>query len=68
MDGFWGSRTVGALSVFQAHEGLPVTGTYDEATQAAMAEAVKRPVSPRRKDITADELKEEGSAPSRPPS
>ena len=42
-------------------EGLPVTGTYDEATQAAMAEAVKRPVSPARKDITADELKEEGS-------
>ena len=26
-----------------------------------MAEAVKRPVSPARKDITADELKEEGS-------
>ena len=61
VDGFWGSRTVGALSAFQAHEGLPVTGTYDEATQAAMAEAVKRPVSPARKDITADELKEEGS-------
>jgi N-acetylmuramidase len=33
----------------------------DEATQAAIAEAVKRPVSPARKDITADELKEEGS-------
>ena len=61
VDGFWGSRTVGALSAFQAHEGLPVTGTYDEATRAAMAEAIKRPVSPARKDITADELKEEGS-------
>ena len=61
VDGFWGSRTVGALLAFQAHEGLPVTGTYDEATQATMAEAVKRPVSPERKDTTADELKEEGS-------
>jgi peptidoglycan hydrolase-like protein with peptidoglycan-binding domain len=27
VDGFWGSRTVGAFSAFQAHEGLPVTGT-----------------------------------------
>ena len=60
-DGLWGSRTVGAISAFQAHEGLPVTGHYDDATKAALTEADKRPVSKERGAVSAGDLKEQGS-------
>jgi hypothetical protein len=60
-DGVWGSRTTGALSAFQAHEGLPVTGHYDDATRAALATADKRPTAPAREAATVDELAEAGS-------
>lgn len=60
-DGLWGSRTAGAVSAFQAHEGLPVTGHWDDATRAAFNAADPRPVSPARADATADELRDAGS-------
>jgi peptidoglycan hydrolase-like protein with peptidoglycan-binding domain len=60
-DGIWGSRTVGAISAFQSHEGLPVTGHYDAATKAALNAAAPRPVSLTRSETTADDLREEGS-------
>jgi hypothetical protein len=55
-DGTWGSRTVGAVSAFQAHEGLKVTGHYDEATAAALKEANARPVSKERETATTDDI------------
>lgn len=60
-DGAWGTKTVGALSQFQAHEGLPVTGNYDDATREAMKTA--EPVDqPRARTIaTADDLAAAGS-------
>lgn len=61
-DGRWGTRTVGALSAFQAHEGLPVTGHYDAATRDALAEADARPVSSERSDATMDDLRHAGSS------
>ena len=57
-DGKWGSRTVGAISAFQAHEGLPVTGQYDEKTKEALDHATPRPVSEERAQTTAEDLKE----------
>ncbi|WP_172841979.1 N-acetylmuramidase domain-containing protein [Bradyrhizobium lablabi] len=60
-DGKWGTKTIGALSAFQAHEGLPVTGHYDQATREALAEADARPVSPEREGATLDDLREAGS-------
>ncbi|WP_332122968.1 N-acetylmuramidase domain-containing protein, partial [Azorhizobium caulinodans] len=33
VDGSFGTKTIGAISAFQAHEGLPVTGDYDDATR-----------------------------------
>lgn len=62
IDGRWGSRTTGALSAFQAHEGLHVTGHYDEATRAALdAAEIPRPVEKERAEATVDDLREAGS-------
>jgi hypothetical protein len=60
-DGRWGVKTIGALSQFQAHEGLPVTGKYDDATREAMktAQAIEPPAE--RKRATAADLAEAGS-------
>jgi hypothetical protein len=60
-DGRFGDKTVGALSQFQAHEGLPVTGKYDEATREAMktAQAIEPPAERQR--ATAADLAEAGS-------
>jgi hypothetical protein len=60
-DGRFGGKTVGALSQFQAHEGLPVTGKYDDATREAMKTA--EPIEPpaERKRATATDLAEAGS-------
>jgi hypothetical protein len=60
-DGLWGSRTTGALSAFQAHEGLPVSGHYDAATRDALNTAAARPVSRERAEADAGDLKEAGS-------
>lgn len=60
-DGGWGSRTVGALSAFQAHEGLPVGGHYDAATSEALSAADPRPVPPARAEATMDDLRDAGS-------
>lgn len=60
-DGRWGSRTTGAIAAFQTHEGLPVTGHYDEATKDALDIADARPVSDSRANATLDDLREQGS-------
>jgi len=60
-DGKWGTRTAGAVSAFQAHEGLPVTGHYDADTAAAMNVAEDRPVAFARTEASADDLAAEGS-------
>lgn len=56
-DGRWGSRTTGAISAFQAHEGLTVTGHYDPATCEALMAAEARPVSRERSDAELGDLK-----------
>ncbi|WP_315734144.1 N-acetylmuramidase domain-containing protein [Bradyrhizobium sp. SZCCHNR1093] len=60
-DGRFGVKTVGALSAFQAHEGLPVTGKLDAATREALktAEPIEAPRD--RKLADAPELKAAGS-------
>lgn len=60
-DGRFGTKTIGALSQFQAHEGLPVTGKYDDATREALriAEPIEAPRE--RKEATARDLAEAGS-------
>jgi hypothetical protein len=61
VDGAWGSRTTGALSAFQSHEGLAVSGHYDHLTRVALNAAAPRPIPEARQTTTADELKEAGS-------
>lgn len=60
-DGSFGTKTVGALSQFQAHEGLPVTGRYDEATYQAMKIAQPIAQPQERARATADDLANAGS-------
>ncbi len=60
-DGKWGTRTTGAISAFQSHEGLTVNGHYDEATKSALSTATPRPVDPERLETTAEDLREDGS-------
>ena len=55
-DGRWGTKTTGAVSAFQAHEGLPVNGHFDEATRAALDTATAREVSPERATATPEDL------------
>ncbi|MFG1318018.1 peptidoglycan-binding protein [Xanthobacter autotrophicus] len=63
VDGKWGSSTTGGVSAFQAWQGLPVTGTYDDATRVRLADpSLKpRPVSPERAATTVEDLRERGS-------
>jgi hypothetical protein len=61
VDGVWGSRTMGALAAFQAHEGLPVSGHYDAATRDALTTAAPRPINPERRKATPGDLKDAGS-------
>lgn len=61
VDGIWGSKTIGALSAFQSHEGVTVTGHYDPATRGALNVATPRPVPDARAETTADDLKAAGS-------
>ena len=60
-DGVWGTRTVGAIAAFQTHEGLPVSGHYDEATRAALNVAAPRAPSRERAEATAADVKAQGS-------
>lgn len=60
-DGNWDTRTIGAISAFQAHEGLAVTGHYDDATRAALSEALARDASAHRTDTTVKDLRKSGS-------
>ncbi len=60
-DGRWGTRTTGAISAFQSHEGLPVSGHYDAATRAALVVASPRPVPDERAEATVDEIRHDGS-------
>jgi peptidoglycan hydrolase-like protein with peptidoglycan-binding domain len=60
-DGTFGTKTVGALSQFQAHEGLAVTGKYDDATRQALDIAEPIPAAPARARATAGDLKAAGS-------
>jgi peptidoglycan hydrolase-like protein with peptidoglycan-binding domain len=41
IDGDFGSETERAVKAFQAEDGLPVTGVYDEATRKALAEVTE---------------------------
>ncbi|MEP9350589.1 N-acetylmuramidase domain-containing protein [Xanthobacter sp. KR7-225] len=61
VDGRWGRLTTGAISAFQMHEGLPVTGDYDDATRDALAVATKPEPSPARAATTAEDLRAAGS-------
>ncbi len=61
IDGKWGTRTTGALSAFQAHDGLPVTGHYDDATRAALMSAASREIPKERAEATATDIAEAGS-------
>lgn len=61
--GGWDSRCAGAVSAFQAHEGLPQTGHYDSETAKVLfdPETQPREVAEVRKDQTADDLRDKGS-------
>jgi hypothetical protein len=61
IDGQWDTSTIGAISAFQAYEGLTVTGHYDDATEAALLLAQPKPVSRERATTTAEDLAEAGS-------
>ncbi|TMJ04328.1 MAG: DUF3380 domain-containing protein [Alphaproteobacteria bacterium] len=60
-DGVWDTKTTAAIAAFQAHEGLTVTGSYDDATEAALLLAQPRPVPRERSTVTEDDLRDEGS-------
>lgn len=60
-DGVWGANTVGAISAFQHHEKLAVTGHYDADTKEAMSSALPKPVSQERENTTVNDLREAGS-------
>jgi hypothetical protein len=55
-DGIYGVSTVGAVSAFQAHEGLHVTGHLDAPTRQALEEAAPREPAEVRADTTAADL------------
>ncbi len=61
-DGFWGPRTRSALRDFQEQNGLPVTGKYDEATNAVlMSGEAKEMVTGSRDEWTAKDIVAQGS-------
>lgn len=61
IDGQWDTSTIGAISAFQAYEGLTVNGHYDDATEAALLLAQPKPVSRERATATAEDLEAAGS-------
>ncbi|WP_316234954.1 MULTISPECIES: N-acetylmuramidase domain-containing protein [unclassified Bradyrhizobium] len=60
-DGRFGVKTVGALSAFQAHEGVPVTGKLDDPTREALKTAQPIEAPRERAQASAGELKAAGS-------
>ena len=60
-NGDWGRSTIGAVSAFQAHEGLPVNGEFDAETRLALDNAYPAEPSDERKSATASDLKAAGS-------
>lgn len=56
-DGKWGNNTIGAISAFQAHEGLKVDGHYTDETRQALDDATPRFQSAERENVTADDLR-----------
>jgi N-acetylmuramoyl-L-alanine amidase len=62
-DGHIGPRTRSALRDFQEQQGLPITGTADEATTATLfSEHAKPAPTGGREDVTARDLRKGGSA------
>lgn len=61
IDGLWGSKLTGAISAFQAHEHIAVSGHYDSETAAVLVRAAPRPVAAERKETSADDLAKAGS-------
>ena len=63
VDGEWGTKTTAAISAMQAHEGLPVTGHYDDKIRAIVEgdDALDRPVDDARANATVDDLRQAGS-------
>ncbi|WP_316189387.1 N-acetylmuramidase domain-containing protein [Bradyrhizobium sp. SZCCHNS1054] len=61
IDGLAGPDTVGAVSAFQAHEGLPITGKFDDATRAALAIAEPKEPGRDRATATVEDLRAAGS-------
>jgi putative chitinase len=60
-DGEFGGGTRAALLAFQADNGLPTTGEVDPATKAALKTAPPKPISEKRADATAGDLRAGGS-------
>lgn len=61
IDGQFGPATTGALSSFQAHEGIKVTGKFDDETRKELATALPIERAETRAEATADDLREMGS-------
>lgn len=63
VDGKLGRKTIGALTQFQALNGLEVDGIYGPKTKAALAsaDAVRAPTSVERLTTTAADLRAQGS-------
>ena len=56
IDGKWGKWSRGATLTFQADNSLPLSGTMDETTILAMANAPQREIAPARAEATAKDL------------
>ena len=57
VDGYVGERTTDAITVFQRHEGLPVTGKLDRQVMGRLNTASPRGVSDARRNVTAKDLR-----------
>ena len=57
VDGKWGTNTTAAMNAFQAYEGLPETGDFDEASKSALATAQPKLVDEDRANATVDDLR-----------
>jgi putative chitinase len=60
-DGDFGGGTRAAVLAFQADNDLPTTGEVDAATKAQLKTAPPKPISEKRADATADDLRAGGS-------
>lgn len=60
-DGKWGTKTRAAVLAFRADNGLPIIPTIDDQFKAALAVGHPREIAPARAEVTAKELREEGS-------